>query len=71
MNRAPLVGGIPSRDYAALGDQFARMATAGGSAGGGDSSVVNFYGLTYEQAAMQQRREQHRRSLLHGVRRLR
>jgi hypothetical protein len=47
---------------------------AGAHPGGGgyvDNSAVNFYGLTYEQATVKQRREQHRRTLLHGARRLR
>lgn len=39
--------------------------------GGGDSQTVIFNGLTYQEAEIRQRREQRRRQLLHGTRRLR
>lgn len=63
-DRASLVGAMPTRDYAAVGSSLAAL-TGSGPAGGAD--VVNFYGVTYEQAAAEQRRRQHRQSLLRGA----
>lgn len=66
INRAPLVGGIPTRDYAALGDQFARMAAP--AAASGDSNTWNISGVGMGEVVSAIRRHQHRRELLRGVR---
>jgi len=69
-DRSPLVGGMPTRDHAAMGASLAAMAQPS-AAGATDVSTVNFYGLTYEEAEVRQRRQQRTRSLLLGARRIR
>lgn len=70
INRAPMVGPMPTRDYAALGDQFARLATAGGG-NGSSSSVINITANNVHgsrEVARDIARLQHRRELMKGGR---
>ena len=71
IDRRPLLGAGPSTDYAAMGAHMAAAATGGRTGGSYREGDVIFNGLTYGEAEQRQRREQRRRSLLHGVRRLR
>jgi len=66
IGRSPMVGPMPTRDYAALGDQFARMASPG--AASGDQNTWNISGVGMGEVVAQVRRHQHRRELLRGVR---
>jgi hypothetical protein len=68
---ASMLGAAPPPDYARMGGVMSSMHPGGA----GGSSIVEgdviFNGLTYDEAERRQRREQHRRALLHGPRRLR
>jgi hypothetical protein len=67
IDRSPLVGPMPTRNYAAVGASLSGFAAGGGNSSSIHEGDVNFYGLTYEEAEVRQRRKQHRDKLLRGV----
>jgi len=72
INRAPLVGGIPSRDYAALGDQFSRMASGGvidyERLSAAASRPINVYGAGVDEVANKVLSHLRRERVLRGAR---
>jgi hypothetical protein len=62
-----LLGGGAGSASMGIGGFLASAHPGAGSGGYVDSSSVNFYGLTYEQAEVRQRSAQRRRALLKGA----